>query len=68
MENQTKLTKEDIGRIKYAPLAEKYRCSVGYVRMVLLGERERNTVRSRKVLKDALDMIEILNRETTITA
>ena len=67
MESQTKLSKEDLRKIKYAPLAEKYDCSVGYVRMVLLGEREQNTVRSRKVLQDALDMIDIINRETKIT-
>lgn len=67
MEIQTKVEKEKLRLLKYSPLAEKYKCSVGYVRMVLLGERVSNTVKAQKILRDAQDILDILERETKVT-
>ncbi len=68
MKTQTKVEKEKLRLLKYSPLAEKYGCSVGYVRMVLLGgERVSDSVRAQKILRDAVDMLEILERETKVT-
>jgi len=66
-QTKTKITRESLKKIKYSTLAEKYNCSVGYVRMILLSEREQNTIRAQKILKDVTDILEILERKTTIT-
>lgn len=61
-----KFVSEEIKKIKVGSLARKYEITESYVRMILKGERERNTELSQKVLKDANDMLEIVERETTI--
>lgn len=53
--------------IRITALAEKYSCSREYVRKVLKGDSPRNTIKSQKILKDALDIFEILERETKVT-
>ncbi|HCO67517.1 MAG TPA: hypothetical protein DIT04_07160 [Dysgonomonas sp.] len=62
-----KFTTQEIKYLKIAGLARKHKCSEDYVRRVLKGERERNSELSQKILKDAIDMFDILERETTIT-
>lgn len=57
---------DEIKDLKIEAIARKYRCSGDYVRRVLKGERDRNSELSQKILKDAMDMQEIINRETTI--
>lgn len=62
-----KFTSEEIKDLKIAALARKHKCSEDYVRRVLKGDRERNTELSQKILKDAVDMLGILERETKVT-
>lgn len=59
---------DEIKDLKIEAIARKHRCSGDYVRRVLKGERDRNSELSQKILKDAMDMQEIINRETTIEA
>ena len=69
MQTKTQIifTAEEFKKIRASAIAHKYGCSVDYVRRVLTGNRERKTILSQKILKDALDMLEILKRETIIT-
>ena len=62
-----KFTPEEIKDLKIAALARKHKCSEDYVRRILKGDRERNTELSQKILKDAVDMLGILERETKVT-
>jgi len=67
-----KFTTEEIKDLKVAAIARKHKCSDDYVRRVLKGDpekggRERNSELSQKILKDAIDMFEILQRNTIIT-
>ncbi|WP_108821078.1 hypothetical protein [Dysgonomonas sp. Marseille-P4361] len=65
---QTKIFNSDeLKDLKIAVIARKHKCSTEYVRMVLTGERERNTELARKIVKDACDVLEIINRETKVT-
>ncbi|NDW19716.1 hypothetical protein D0T53_12460 [Dysgonomonas sp. 216] len=57
---------EDIKDLKVPALARKHKCSEDYVRRVLKGDRERNSELSQKILKDAIDWVEILERETVV--
>lgn len=67
MEIQTKIfNTEQLRDLKTAAIARKHKCSTEYVRMVLMGERERNTELAQKIVKDAVDMFEILKRETVV--
>lgn len=64
---QTKIfTTEELRDLKLAAIARKHGCSAHYVTKILIGERERNSVLANKILKDACDMIEIINRETKV--
>lgn len=64
---QTKIfTTEELRDLKLAAIARKHGCSADYVTKILIGERERNSVLANKILKDACDMIEIINRETKV--
>ena len=63
-----KFTTDEIRDLKIDALARKYKCSNTYVREVLKGLKERNTDRTQKIMKDAIDMYEILERETLIEA
>lgn len=57
---------EELRDLKTAAIARKHRCTTVYVRMVLMGERERNTELAQMIVKDAIDMFEILERETKV--
>ena len=61
-------TSDEIKDLKIEAIARKHKCSGDYVRRVLKGDRDRNSELSLKILKDAIDMQEIINRETTIEA
>lgn len=58
-------TSSEIKDLKIAALARKYKCSDDYVRRVLKGDRERNTELAQGIAKDALDMLAIVERETS---
>lgn len=62
-----KFTTDELRDLKIATLARKHHCSADYVTKILTGDRERNSVLSQKILTDAIDMLEIINRETKVT-
>lgn len=65
---QTKTFKPDeLSLLRLSSIAVKHECSTDYVRKVLKGESEQKSVLAQKILKDAIDMFEILKRETRIT-
>lgn len=65
---ETKIfTSEEIKHVKIVSLAHKYKCSENYVRLVLKGLRERNSELSQKIVADATDMLQIIERDTIIT-
>ena len=67
MENETKFfTTDQLRDLKTGAIARKHRCTTTYVRMILTGERERETDLAKKIVKDATDMFAILNRDTSI--
>lgn len=57
----------EIKDLKVSALARKYKCSDDYVRRVLKGDRERNTELAQSIVKDAIDMLSIVERKTSIT-
>ena len=57
-------TPYEIRDLKVAALARKYKCSDDYVRRVLKGDRERNTEMAKGIVKDAIDMLDIVERKT----
>lgn len=59
--------KREISALKLGAIAEKHGCSSNYVRYVLTGVSKRNTVLARKILMDAIDMLEVLERDTKVT-
>lgn len=61
-------TSKEIKDLKIDAIARKYKCSNTYVREVMKGDKERNTELSQKIMKDAIDIYEILQRETLIEA
>lgn len=64
---QTKIfTTEELRDLKLAAIARKHGCSADYVTKILTGDRERNSVLANKILKDACDLIDIINRETKV--
>lgn len=66
---ETKIfTSEEIRDLKIDAIARKYKVSNTYIRSVLKGGRNRNTDVAQKMLKDVMDMFEILERETLIEA
>ena len=60
-------TSKEIKDLKVGALARKYKCSDDYVRRVLKGDRERNTAMAQGIMKDATDMLTIVEREIKIT-
>lgn len=54
------LTKEQRKKINKSALAMKYNCSDAYVRLILKGERDDNSDLAKAIIKDAQDMLEIL--------
>lgn len=59
-------TSSDFKDLKIDAIARKHKCSGDYVRRVLKGERERNTDLAQKIVADANDMLQIVERETVI--
>ena len=57
----------EIKDLKVPALARKYKCSDDYVRRVLKGEREHNSVLAKSIVKDAIDTLSIVERETSVT-
>lgn len=57
----------EIKDLKVPALARKYKCSDDYVRRVLKGNREHNSVLARSIMKDAIDTLSIVERETQVT-
>lgn len=60
------LTKEELRDIKVGAIARKHRCSTDYVRKILIGDRNRDSELSKVIVKDAVDMIEIIERNTKL--
>ena len=64
---QTKTFKsEELSLLRLSSIAIKHKCSTDYVRKVLKGESEQKSVLAQKILIDAIDLFEILKRETKI--
>lgn len=57
----------EIKDLKVPALARKYKCSDDYVRRVLKGDREHNSVLARSIIQDAIDTLEIVERETNVS-
>ena len=65
---QTKIvTKEEIKDLKVIAIARKYKVSDEYVRKLLQGLRDRNSSTAKSIVKDAVDMLAIIVRETKLT-
>lgn len=58
------LDKDKIKKVKTPALAEKHSCSDVYVRCVLSGTRRANSQLAQLILKDANDIVSILERDT----
>lgn len=67
MEIETKIfTIDELRDLKTGAIARKHRCTTAYVRMILIGERDRETELAKKIVQDAIDMFAILERETNV--
>ncbi len=53
-------TNEQIAKINKVALAEKHKCSDAYVHNVLRGIRDANTEKAKAILKDAIEIIRVL--------
>lgn len=62
-----KISKKEKKHVRIQSLAEKYGCSRQYVTQILDGDSPANSVLARKILEDAQDILEIMNRETKVT-
>jgi hypothetical protein len=54
------ITKEQRKKINKPALAKKHNCSDAYIRLVLKGQREDNSEKAKAIIKDAQDMLKIL--------
>ena len=63
---EIKMTVEQIRALPKAAIAQKYKCSVQYIRKLLQGKYGVNSERSQKIVKDIEDIIKIINRNTEI--
>lgn len=66
METKT-ISKKEKRHVRIESLADKYNCSRQYVSQILDGKAPVNSVLARKIWEDAQDIINIVERETTIT-
>lgn len=57
----------DVKDLKVPALARKYKCSDDYVRRVLKGNREHNSILAKSIVQDAIDTLSIVGRETQVT-
>lgn len=64
MKEKVKVEKDHV-RIK--SLANKYSCSIQYVRLVLVGDASQASVKAQKILRDAQDIVDIIKRDTKVT-
>lgn len=62
-----KITKKEKKHVRIQSLAEKYGCSRQYVTQILDGCSPANSVLARKIIEDAQDIINIVERETKVT-
>ncbi len=53
-------TKDQRKKINKTALADKHNCSSAYIRLVLRGEREENTVLAKAIIEDVKSMLQIL--------
>jgi Mor family transcriptional regulator len=60
-------TSTEIKDFKVSALARKYKCSDDYVRRILKGDHERNTELAKSIVKDAIDTLSIVERQTSVT-
>lgn len=60
-------SKEEKRHIRIQSLAAKHSCSREYVTMILDGNAGQNSVLARKIIQDATDILEVINRETKVT-
>lgn len=65
--NTKKIQTDELSLLRISSIAMKYGCSTDYVRKVLKEEREQKSVLAQKIIKDAVDVLEVLKRETKIT-
>ena len=55
-------TEEQVRKIKINSLAEKHSCSHTYVTMILKGERNTITQKAKAILKDASQILAIIEK------
>ena len=60
-------TSTEIKDLKVPALARKYKCSDDYVRRVLKGDREHNSILAKSIVQDAIDTLSIVERATQVT-
>ncbi|WP_163265863.1 hypothetical protein [Dysgonomonas sp. 216] len=63
---EEKMSIDQIRTLPKAAIAQKYGCSVQYVRKILQGKYNMSSPRSRKIKKDIDDIIKILERKTDL--
>ncbi|NDW18451.1 hypothetical protein D0T53_05920 [Dysgonomonas sp. 216] len=63
---EEKMSIDQIRSLPKAAIAQKYGCSVQYVRKILQGKYHMTTIRSKQIKKDIEDIIKILERYTDI--
>lgn len=56
------LTRSQREKIKKVALAEKYNVSSAYVGQILRGDKEPNTVRAKAIMRDALEILKIVEQ------
>lgn len=67
-EMNTKIfTKEELTLIKVSSIATKHGCTSSYARRVLEGQVARNTSLTCKITIDAIDILDVLKRDTKVT-
>jgi len=65
---EKKMTIQQIRALPKAAIAEKYGCSVQYVRKILQGKYLITSEKSKKIVKDVEDILKILERDTDLNA
>lgn len=65
METKT-IDKKEKRHVRIQSIADKYNCSRQYVAQILSGDSPANSVLAQKILADAQDIINIVNRETKV--
>ncbi|NDW18455.1 hypothetical protein D0T53_05940 [Dysgonomonas sp. 216] len=63
---EERMSIEQIRALPKAAIAQKYGCSVQYVRKILQGKYNLTTLRSKQIVKDLEDILKILERDTNV--